>query len=531
MNRRQCAALGAAATLAALAGDAEASWIETTGIGSRPTALGGAYTAIADTPEAIYYNPAGLTQLLGDGRSTDQIGGFRFVDFSGYVIKQPVASGVSRLRPGGTVRNGIDYIFVQPDFRGGFEWSENVYVAPFSFTTPYAGFTKFSDQVGDQRFSSYEGSQIFINYSPRIAWRITDWLSIGGGPDIQAFNQIRRASKLGDGYALGGTATLLGTTTAEVERLFGALGVRNDGLDDGKLELRTDKEVPTGIRPVNDLDSNWRDVGFTVGIHARPFDWLRLGIVYRSELRVHVEGEAQLILFEDNPVLQFLQDLAATPLGPALGIDPPGSDKTRWALTFTTPNQIAAGAAIYLTDWWLLSTDVTWTNWQHARKKDRTKFLDGGLGPAIFDRDNDPSTPRTANTEAVVTRNFHNTLAWRIGSELELIENVFLRLGYWYDPHPQKDRWYAVDSGINDRDYYSVGLGVTGLFDGLLDIGASFQLMKFRPRRISVGESRNLGGTKVFVDPLTDGQADNTDFSMVIGGNVKIYNLDFTFHF
>lgn len=42
-----------------------ASWagnVDTYGIGSRATALGGAYTANAEGPFAAYYNPAGLTQ-------------------------------------------------------------------------------------------------------------------------------------------------------------------------------------------------------------------------------------------------------------------------------------------------------------------------------------------------------------------------------------------------------------------------------------------------------------------------------------
>ncbi len=45
-------------TLSARAGN-----VDTFGIGSKATALGGAFSAYADDPFAVYYNPAGLAQI------------------------------------------------------------------------------------------------------------------------------------------------------------------------------------------------------------------------------------------------------------------------------------------------------------------------------------------------------------------------------------------------------------------------------------------------------------------------------------
>ncbi|RUM46033.1 MAG: long-chain fatty acid transporter, partial [Desulfurobacterium sp.] len=42
---------------------AKAGNVDTFGIGAKATALGGAFSAYADDPFAVYYNPAGLTQL------------------------------------------------------------------------------------------------------------------------------------------------------------------------------------------------------------------------------------------------------------------------------------------------------------------------------------------------------------------------------------------------------------------------------------------------------------------------------------
>ncbi|MDP2725389.1 MAG: outer membrane protein transport protein, partial [Syntrophales bacterium] len=49
--------------LCAFSASAWAGNVDTYGIGAKATALGGAFSAYADDPSAIYYNPAGLTQI------------------------------------------------------------------------------------------------------------------------------------------------------------------------------------------------------------------------------------------------------------------------------------------------------------------------------------------------------------------------------------------------------------------------------------------------------------------------------------
>lgn len=530
MSRRKPSRIRAPLAAAALlwAGAAQASNIETLGIGARATALGGAFVAVADAPSAIYYNPAGLTQLLGDGRTVDQTMGVRLTSIK-YGIRQPVTSAQSGLNPGGEVRNGFDHIFIQPDFPGGRELTDDLYIAPFAFTTPWGGFFRFDPNRGDHRFTGYEATQVFINYTPRIAWKATDWLSIGGGPDVQAFNKITRKAKFGDGYTLGGLAFNQGISKEEAGRLLGLLGVRPDGLDDGLVELETDKEIPTGVRPINDLNANWRDVGFTVGVHLRPVDWLRVGAVYRHRINAHVTGTAKT-LFADDPVTLFIRDIAQSPLGPVFGLEePPVDDEERFRLTFRLPAQLAGGVAVDITDWWMVTGDVVWTDW-HVRQRDVTHYEGNGLGPPSFDLDNDPSTPDTGIKKVVVKRHLQSTLAWRIGTEFKITEELRVQMGYWNDPDPVSDKYYGIDAGVSDREYYSLGASLTGLFDGLLDVNAAFQHIVFHRRRVDVGESINLGGTKEYTNPVTDGQADNTDFAVSVGGKVQSFALECVLH-
>ncbi|MBZ0253293.1 MAG: outer membrane protein transport protein [Candidatus Methylomirabilis sp.] len=522
----------AAVAAAVAASPARANFIESLGVGARASALGSAFIGVADSPAAIYYNPAGLTQMLGDGRPTDQSLGVKIVNIS-YNVRQPVASAESGLNAGGQVNSSFDDLFYQPDFPGGLELTDSIYVAPFAFTAPFGGFLRFPEDKGDQRFSSYEAAELFVNFSPRIAIKLTDWLSIGGGPDVQAFNQIKRKSRLGDGFAIGNAAQFLGTTEAEAERLLGLVGVRSNGLDDGKIGIESDDEVPTGLRPVNEMNSNWEDVGFTVGLHLQPTDWLRIGAVYRSEIRAHIEGTAKAILFDD-PVVDFFNELAASPIGPILGVDPIHDDAERFKLVFPLPAQIGGGVAIDVTDWLMLTGDVVWTDWQHARREDTVWFGGDGLGPGVFldGTAADPSTaPKLGIKVAKIKRRFKSTLSWRGGVEIKLTDHIRTQFGYWYDPDPQSDKYYAFDDGVDDRIYYSAGIGAYGLFDGLLDFNLAYQFIEFKRRRINIGESMNLGGTKFFVDPFSDGQADNTDFALSVGGQVQAFSIDATLHF
>src|SRR3989338_4864777 len=45
--------------------EAMAGYTQTDGQGERQISMGGAFVAVADGPEAVYYNPAGLTQIKG----------------------------------------------------------------------------------------------------------------------------------------------------------------------------------------------------------------------------------------------------------------------------------------------------------------------------------------------------------------------------------------------------------------------------------------------------------------------------------
>lgn len=83
---RAKAVLNTAVTAAFLAGAVSSAWSKGIFVtpGARANALGGAYSAIADDSSAIYWNPAGLTQVKGNT-----------AEFSGFYVNAPVTGNKS----------------------------------------------------------------------------------------------------------------------------------------------------------------------------------------------------------------------------------------------------------------------------------------------------------------------------------------------------------------------------------------------------------------------------------------------------
>jgi long-chain fatty acid transport protein len=483
---------------------AEPAWIESLGLSARASAMGNAYIAVADDLSAVWYNPAGLTQLIGGKRFDSVLG----ASFNTLVmnIREPVSSPTT-----GATGYSSDIVPYIPFVRSalGLEVTDRCYIAPLPLYITFGGGAQFSETQGDARFTGYNVAELFIDWMPSVAVKVHKKVSLGFSVNVNAFNQIKDQTKLGDGYLLGGASALIPGTTPEDltgNPFLSALFL--DGQDDGKLLIRTDGEFPTGIRPVNDVDINFRDVGFGVGILANPIEWLRIGVKYRSEMRVHTEGTIALEVNPNDPLVRLSQ--AGGPL-PAIT-----DDTERFEFVFALPQQVGVGVAIQATGWLLWSVDYTWTNWAHAQEADNLFVQGDGLGPSHVKKFYLPQFYEDVNSV-------------RTGVEVQLTPALALQGGFWYDPSPVPTEYWDVGGGFSDYFIFSAGIGYRGLFDGRLDINGSFQYLVANERYIGVGEGKNAGGSKFYVDP-SQGDSSNRDFSLVIDGHVLVWGLDLTFH-
>ncbi len=128
-------------------------------------ARGNAFVATADNPSAIYYNPAGITQLEGNNIRA----GVYFV-----------SAGVDFESPAGTAKKDTDfkpvpqlyYAFAPTNFPLAF--GLGLY-APYGLSLDWGQNTPFST-------IAQKGQLTYLSINPVIAWKITPTLSIGIGP-------------------------------------------------------------------------------------------------------------------------------------------------------------------------------------------------------------------------------------------------------------------------------------------------------------------------------------------------------------
>ncbi|MDD2765693.1 MAG: outer membrane protein transport protein [Opitutaceae bacterium] len=162
------------------------------------TARGNAFVATADNPSAIYYNPAGLTQLQGQALSaTAYVVGFD-ADYTS------AASGVS------TSMNRHDQLLPQVYYAfapEGRRWALGVgFYAPFGLSTDWPATSGF-------RTFATRNEETYVTFNPAFAWRVSDSLSLGAGLTYNRLNvDLRRGIGLmpGDEFRFKADASDVG---------------------------------------------------------------------------------------------------------------------------------------------------------------------------------------------------------------------------------------------------------------------------------------------------------------------------------
>jgi len=156
--------------------------VDTFGIGAKATALGGAYSAYANGPFAVYYNPAGLTQIkkpmvsvgLEIMNPTLKVDNYKAKDSSSNEV-QPYDKNLTDTSPSLLIPAAGFAIPLNDKFTFGFA----TYV-------PYGLHIKWdSNNLHNAgAYNSFESYYMRIVATPTIAYKISDKLSIGFGVSI-----------------------------------------------------------------------------------------------------------------------------------------------------------------------------------------------------------------------------------------------------------------------------------------------------------------------------------------------------------
>lgn len=271
------------------------------------SALGNAFAGAAastDDPSIIANNPGGMTGLSGNQVSGDISIIIPSAVFSGAgftAAGQPISGGnggdAGSARPVPAVYGLYD---ISPDLKLGI-----AVTAPFGLKTQYD-----SDWVG--RYQAIMSDIETININPNVAYRVFDWLSVGGGPTIQhAHTELTNA---------------INSTTL--------VHLANPSLPAGLT-------LPDGLASVagNDLS-----VGYNLGLLAEVSPATKLGASYRSQISHRIEGIATFTV--------------PAPLATA-----PQFQNAPISADLKTPDILSLAATQQISPELTLLAEVQWTNW------------------------------------------------------------------------------------------------------------------------------------------------------------------------
>jgi long-chain fatty acid transport protein len=211
--------------------------------------------AIARDPATVFSNPAGMTALEGPEISVGASGLFLKLDLDneGSTARSPGTLGAPAPVFGNNGGDPIDPAVI-PNIYVAFPAVDHDLWLGIGLTMPFGISVDYTDGWFG-RYDSVETSLTVVNIGPVAAYRITDYLSIGGGIDIQHAD-AKLTNAIPDPFAPGGPSTAT----------------------DGSARLSGD-------------DWAW---GFNAGVLIEPSDVVRIGVHYRSAIDYNIDGNARV---------------------------------------------------------------------------------------------------------------------------------------------------------------------------------------------------------------------------------------------
>lgn len=218
---------------------------------------GTAFAGTAANPtdaSTIFYNPAGMTEL---GRATVTAGGSVIVPHLQFNDRGSTAGNTGGPFAAYTGNNGPNPFDPTPvpSMYGAMPLADGRYWIGLGISAPFG----LSSDYGDDWFGRYDSISsdlMTINIAPVAAMKVTDRLSIGGGPNIQYANaRLRNALPCPTAICAGAAFT-----------------PATDGL--------------------SELKGNSWGLGFNVGALWKATDNTQLGLHYRSQINQTLEGTA-----------------------------------------------------------------------------------------------------------------------------------------------------------------------------------------------------------------------------------------------
>lgn len=349
--------------------------------GQRALAMGHTGVAVVNSAELGFFNPAGLVYL--EDRLT-------------------VSAGVSAV---------FSDVAWQNQEYGQHSRTDNPAGTPFYFYASY----KANDWLS-------VGLSVYTPYGSTVEWP-QDWAGshLVNNIELQAiYIQPLASIKISEKFSIGGGPIFV----------TGAVNF-NRNLN------RTLTDIDGNRANVTIDASGVNEWGWSVGAMYNPFEGLRLGANYRSEIIMNAEGGDATF-----------QNVPNTPLAPFAN--------TGFGAELPLPAELTLGASYRLNEKWLFAFDFNRNFWGVYESLDIT--FDTGLVSGN-------------------PRNYKDSNIWRFGTEYVATENLVLRAGYYYDESPVQQGYFAPETPRNDSQAFTGGLSLNVTSN--LAIDASFAFIRF----------------------------------------------------
>lgn len=182
--------------------------------------------------------------------------------------------------------------------------------------------------------------------------------------------------------------------------------------------------------------------GYNLGIFLQPTEKLNIGVSYRSQVDIKLDYSDGDAKFSNIPA-------DFTPFFPNGGI----------AATLPLPASFNLGLAYQIDEKWLVSADVNFVQW------DVYKSLN-------FAFENDP----TGKLNSKSTRDWDNSMTYRIGAQYSANEKLDIRAGFYYDETPTNKAYYTPETPGSNK--IGISAGCSYMLTDKLSVDASLLYIK-----------------------------------------------------
>jgi long-subunit fatty acid transport protein len=383
------------------------------------TARGNAFTATADDPAAIYYNPAGLMQL--DDFDAE-------VGFYGISIDQSYKPlhGQEDAHPSDAhepAQSAPQFFLTYHPKQQPFAFGLGVYM-------PFGSKVEWPDDASFRQ-AGLDGSLIFLAINPTMAVQITRTLSVGIGISANYENADLRqglTAEQGDYFDVKGSGWSIG----------GDIGILWKPTPRQAVGLTYHSPVSAGLtghtsETLNNSERSAAEAG-NAEIAAGKAK-LEAGIAEINSLPIP-EAEKQALIAKANATYQDQLDAAGVPASGSF----PTSFPTLGARTrLNLPQYAVLGYSFRPTPDWNIETDIDWTNWNEFE---------------------DLTVKQSDGTQITIPFHWKNSFLYEIGAT-HWIGPYSLSAGYIYSETSVPSASFNPIIPDSARHLLSVGVGRT----------------------------------------------------------------------